>query len=103
MAFYRKFILPISLSDCIDACIYLTETEKNEISFVDLGLSYVYDTANMWSGNCDAVQYTNDGRCVLLAKCDNSSEINMQPVSVWGCWVFIAFVNDVLTLLLNYE
>src|SRR4051812_11533992 len=66
---YFSRILPLSLSDCVEACMYLS---SNISIKVDIGLSYSRRKSNTWSGECSAIRYNlTSSKCELIGPCND--------------------------------
>jgi hypothetical protein len=46
--------VPLALSDCIEACLYLSGNDDN---YIDIGLPFSTNFDAIWSGLCTSVRY----------------------------------------------
>ncbi len=79
-AYYYSRKLPVSLSDCIEACVYLSKSNIN-IYVVDIGLTYKPDKDTTWMGRCSAVRYNlTSNMCELIGECRYQGRHQVQGV-----------------------
>ncbi len=77
-------MVPLSFTDCIEACVYLSGDSK---TFIDIGLPFAPGNNTMWYGNCAAIAYyVLKNMCQLISYDDCTAEqIGRQTVSVTIC------------------
>ncbi len=69
---YYGVSIPVSFTDCIEACVYLSGDNK---TFIDIGLSYTVDENMIWVGTCTALfYYSEDNRCELISDIECTQE-----------------------------
>jgi hypothetical protein len=82
---YYSLWLPLSLTDCVEACLYLSVDNI----YVDIGLPFTTASDSIWFGICSAIRYdTTTNMCELISDFICTDDAFQKTSSVCLRWMF---------------